>query len=96
MKRTTQTTTGGIEEGAFVPLKATAKTTTNATTSAVFNETILALLTALIELLKVKSIVTLSLVWAAVYLSISSRIAIPSEVFVAIVSSVVTYYFNRR
>ena len=49
---------------------------------------------AAINLLKVKSIITLAIIGALVYLSVTEFI--PSEAFVGIASSVVTYYFTRK
>jgi hypothetical protein len=50
----------------------------------------------LTELLKVKSLITLALVGSLVFLAISDRVSVPAEVYVSIVSSVITYYFTRK
>jgi len=52
------------------------------------------LLNAIIELFKVKTIITLMTVSTACYLAIADKL--DKAVFVGIVSSVITYYFGRR
>lgn len=46
------------------------------------------------KLVDLKSIVTLALVGATVYGFIVNRV--PIEVFIALVTSVITYYFTRK
>ena len=49
---------------------------------------------AIVELLKVKTIVTLALIFTTCYLALKDRIDI--AVFTTLVSAVVTYYFTKR
>jgi|GEM_PF-4420416 len=51
------------------------------------------LVTALTNLLKVKSIITLAIIATTCYLAIEQWI--PVEVFTAFVSAVITYYFTK-
>ena len=50
----------------------------------------------LAKLIELKSIVTLLLIGCTVYLAIVNKIEIQSETFIAIVMSIITYYFTRK
>lgn len=52
------------------------------------------LIKALTELLKVKSLITLSIIGALVFLAVSGTIEV--AVFTSIASSIITYYFTRK
>lgn len=52
------------------------------------------LLKAIIDLLKVKTIITFCMVFTACHLVISGRLDV--TVFVGLVTSVITYYFNKK
>ena len=54
----------------------------------------LSLKRALIELLKVKTIVTLTITGVLSYLAVKGDI--PTDTFMAIAGSIVTYYFTRN
>jgi len=47
------------------------------------------------KLLEVKSIVTFLLIGAMCFLAVRQNTEIPSEAFVAVISSVITYFFTR-
>lgn len=49
---------------------------------------------AIVELLKVKTIVTLALIFTTCYLALKDRIDI--AVFTTLVSAVITYYFTKK
>jgi hypothetical protein len=48
------------------------------------------------NLFKIKSIITIMLIATACLLAVRQNTVIPSEAFVAILSSVVTYYFCKQ
>ena len=50
---------------------------------------------ALVELLKVRTIMTLGIVGTMIYLAINNQLE-GSTVFMSVASSVVTYYFTRK
>jgi hypothetical protein len=47
------------------------------------------------QLFSVKSIISLVLIFTVCYLSIKQDVTLPSEFIVAIVSSVITYFFAK-
>lgn len=49
---------------------------------------------AIVELLKVKTIVTLALIFTTCYLALKDRIDV--AVFTTLVSAVITYYFTKK
>ena len=52
------------------------------------------LLLALVELLKVKSIITIVMILTACYLALTDKVDV--AVFVGMVTSVITYYFTKK
>ena len=54
------------------------------------------LLKRLAKLLDLKSIITLLLIGSLCGLVVTLKVVIPSELFAATISSVITYYFTRK
>lgn len=52
------------------------------------------LIIALVELLKVKTIITLAMIFTACYLALTDKLDV--AVFVGLVTSVITYYFTKK
>lgn len=52
------------------------------------------LILAVVELLKVKSIITIVMIFTACYLALTDKVDI--AVFVGMVTSVITYYFTKK
>ena len=52
------------------------------------------LILAVVELLKVKSIITIVMILTACYLALTGKVDI--AVFVGMVTSVITYYFTKK
>jgi hypothetical protein len=48
------------------------------------------------KLAEVKSIVTFALIGTLCYLAIRSRIEISQELFAAVITAVITYFFTRK
>jgi hypothetical protein len=54
------------------------------------------LMQALVELLSVKSLVTIALIGTVVVLALRQNVVLPSEFVVAVVTSIVTYFFTKQ
>ena len=49
---------------------------------------------AIVDLLKVKTIITIAMIYTACYLALKERLEV--AVFVGLVTSVITYYFAKK
>ena len=52
------------------------------------------LITAVVDLLKVKSLITIAMVFTTCYLALQGVISV--EVFISLVASIITYYFTKK